>query len=138
MRLTMKFGFWVVMGMFLGCIVWLAAGCTAEQFDRADQAATSAQAVAQAADQVVKSPAAALIPAPALAIVQGAISIILTMFGIYSENKNRIKAAVIKSVVKAVDDTNSASMVKPVVKANLKAAGIETAGREIIAKAKAA
>lgn len=138
MRFVMKFGFWVVMGMFLGTIVYLAAGCTAEQFEKADQAATSAQAVAQAADQVVKSPAAALIPPPALVIVQGAISILLTLFGIYSENKNRIKTAVIKSVVKAVDDTNNASMVKPVVKANLKAAGIESAGREIIAKAKVA
>jgi hypothetical protein len=78
----------------------------------------------------MKSPAGDLIPAPFNGIVRLVIEGLLGLVAVWKAKQAAIRGAVLRSVVQAVD---AGGEIKSNVKANLKAAGIESEGRAVIA-----
>lgn len=110
-------------------------GCSEANFSQVDKAAEIAASAAQGGAAVLDSPAGSLIPAPIAGVARLGIEAVIGLAGLWFANKSRIKGAVLRSVVQAVD---SPTDTKQAVKTNLKAANIEAAGRTLINKYKKA
>lgn len=106
------------------------SGCSDAAFDRIDHAAEVTAQSAAGAGAVMDSPAGALVPQPANGLIRLGIEGLIGLAGLWAGNKARIRGLVLRSVVQAVDAPGDT---KEAVKTNLKAAGIEAQGRQIIA-----
>jgi len=124
--------------LLVGALAVVVGGCSEQQFDQFAAAADQVGAAAETGSQILATPG--LQTVPYVGIAQTVISGILAIFGIWKSNQAKIRGAVLRSVVKAVEvqPQTSAASIKADVKSNLQAAGIEQRGKAEISAAKAA
>ena len=120
--------------LFFGC-----PGCTQDQVDKIDKAATDANTIGSAIDDIASGPAGDLLPPGVTAAVKGAAGAAAVAFGVWQQMRGRVLKQTGSALVAAVEGLPSEhqKQVKAAVKAEMKDREIYSKANAVVDKLKA-
>lgn len=128
-----------ILSMWICGVLLFVPACTPQEFfDTADPIVNDVNSVATEAQRVISSPAGSLIPEPLRTGIAGAIFIIGTLAGAYTEHRRKTKPIleVTKSIVNGIQNSSNSNEVKGLIKTEMINNNVLQQGNELVGKLK--